>query len=244
MQRSKGKFKELLFIIGAAIFLFTCFPGTNRADDASSLRNSPSDIVRTTFKHIDFSHCAPLRYEVFQTAYTGYLLLTRIGKTNPVKHILTICDLELTSISKRMWVIDLDRGIVLFNTLVAHGKGSGVDRAERFSNKQESHCSSLGFYCTGDIYCGDHGRSLRLSGLDTGFNDAAEARGIVLHGADYVSTGFISQTGRLGRSFGCPAVPADIKDALIDAITDRTCLFIYYPDPVYLSGSGWLIKTI
>ncbi len=110
-----------------------------------------------------------------------------------------------------------EQGLVL-NTWVAHGQGSGDDMANRFSNNNESHQSSLGFYLTDDVYIGKHGKSLRLDGLDNGINSAARARGIVVHAADYVCQNTINQIGRLGRSFGCPAVSPEVAQTVINTI--------------------------
>lgn len=172
---------------------------------------------------------------VFIDAITGWYNLREAGKLPPDSKILSIVDFNLPGSRKRMWVIDLERRKLLFHTLVAHGKGSGGARALRFSNREASHQSSLGFYLTGEVYQGRHGRSLRLDGMDAGFNSNARKRAIVVHGADYVSPGFIERVGRLGRSFGCPAVPAELSDLIIEAIKGKTVLFIAGPDPQYVS---------
>jgi hypothetical protein len=109
---------------------------------------------------------------------------------------------------------------------VAHGQGSGDDKPFAFSNRPNSHQSSLGFYITAGTYFGKHGLSLKLKGLDAGFNTNALDRAIVVHGADYVSKDFIKQHGRLGRSHGCPAVPQELKDAIIHTIKDKTVMYI------------------
>jgi hypothetical protein len=143
-----------------------------------------------------------------------------------------------------MWVIDLAARKVLYNTYVAHGQGTGEDCAMMFSNKMNSHQSSLGFYVTSEVYNGEHGISLRLQGMDEGFNDAAFERDIVVHGAEYVSDKYISENQRLGRSWGCPAVPVKLAEPIINAIKEGTCLFIYYPQAKYLSNSYWLNRKI
>ena len=133
---------------------------------------------------------------------------------------------------------------VLFNTWVAHGQGSGTEYATSFSNTNSSHQSSLGFYVTGTTYNGIHGTSLRLFGMDEGYNDAAFDRDIVVHGADYVSEKFIKEREYLGRSWGCPAVPSNLSLPIINTIKDGTCLFIYYPEKNYLLASNWLNKKM
>jgi len=165
--------------------------------------------------------------ESFSKALEGFYKLKEKGLIQ--KDILTLVDFSLSSIEKRLWVIDLKNNVILFQSLVAHGKNSGSEFAASFSNKEASHKSSLGFYATGETYIGNHGYSLRLDGLENGINNNARDRAIVVHGADYVSNSFIKQTGRLGRSFGCPALPTKISKKVIDIIKDKSCLYIYYP---------------
>ena len=203
-----------------------------------------SNYIYNVYKHIDFSNIDRLSYNTFEKAYRGYLNLRNAGMLSPEKEILSVCDFDLPSTFNRLWVIDLSCGKVLFNTYVAHGQGTGEDCAEAFSNKFESHQSSLGFYVTSDIYKGEHGISLHLLGMDHGFNDAAYDRGIVMHGAEYVCDQFICENDRLGRSWGCPAVPDKLKADIIHAIEGGTCLFIYFPDPKYLKTAYWLNKRV
>ncbi len=154
----------------------------------------------------------------------GYWNLKSRGKV--VKDIITLIDMDKPGIEKRMWIVDVQKGVVLKNTYVAHGKNSGENFAISFSNKVNSHQSSLGFYVTGQTYHGKHGLSLRLNGMDIGFNDNASRRAIVLHGADYVSEEFIRKHGRLGRSHGCPAVPVAENKEIIELIKGGSLLFI------------------
>ena len=147
--------------------------------------------------------------------------------------ILTIIDYSLPSSSKRFIVLDLRHEKLLSHTYVAHGKNSGELYATQFSNENESKMSSLGFYKTGETYCGKHGYSLRLHGLEDGVNDLAYLRNIVIHPADYVSESYLKQYGRLGRSHGCPALPVNESRAIIDQIKGGTCLFIYSKDKGY-----------
>jgi L,D-transpeptidase catalytic domain len=143
------------------------------------------------------------------------------------RDLLTIIDYSLPSTRPRLWVLDLAHGKVLFNELVAHGAGSGDNFAVRFSNVAQSRESSLGLFLTGDTYQGGNGYSLRLRGLDAGVNDLAEERNIVMHGAWYVSADHARSFGRLGRSWGCPALPPAIAPAVIDAIKGGTFLYSY-----------------
>ena len=176
-----------------------------------------------------------LRFEVFQKAMTGYLNLRETGHLAASQHHLTVVDFDLPSTEKRLWVLDLNSDKILFHTLVAHGHNSGENGADQFSNTDQSNMSSLGFYVTGQEYEGKHGHSLRLQGLDEGFNTNAFARSIVMHGADYVSESFIKQNGRLGRSLGCPALPLDQYAQIIDQVKGGSCLFLSKSNAGYTS---------
>ena len=171
-------------------------------------------------------------------AYRGHQVLEEKGVlSNP--DILTVCDFTQSSLSKRMYIIDLKNYKLLLNTYVAHGRNSGLDYAERFSNKPESLESSLGFYVTKNTYQGKHGLSLKLSGLDQGFNDNAEARDVVVHGAPYIGEQR-ANSSYMGRSFGCPAVPQKLAPTVINLIKNGTCLFIYHPNESYIENSSIL----
>jgi hypothetical protein len=173
--------------------------------------------------------------DVFQKALTGYFNIKSNSKLAQNSNIITVVDFNKPSHVKRMWIIDLLSKQLLLNTWVAHGQGSGDDMATNFSDANESHQSSLGFYLADDIYVGKHGRSLRLDGLDAGFNASARARGIVVHAADYVSEGAIAQMGRIGRSFGCPAVSPQVVDQVINTIKGKSVFFINGNNPNYTS---------
>lgn len=155
-------------------------------------------------------------------------------------HVLSVIDFRLPSTAPRLWVIDLDSGAALFTERVSHGRNTGEDAAVSFSNIPGSNQSSLGLFRTGEIYVGKHGRSMKLDGLEVGFNDRARDRAIVVHAASYCTAGHVAQWGRLGRSQGCPALDPAVSDAVIDTIRDGTLLFAYYPDPDWLSGSAAL----
>jgi len=192
------------------------------------------------YQSIAFDPEHELNYEVFSKALTGYENLKKAGLLTQDSHLLTICDFSMSSNTKRLWIIDLEDKKVLFNSLVAHGKNTGEEFATNFSNKESSLQSSLGFYITDATYQGDNGYSLKLLGMDKGFNDAAYRRAIVMHGADYVSDAFAAMHKRIGRSWGCPAVPRELTQSIINTIKGKNCLFIYYPDQNYLSSSEWL----
>lgn len=193
------------------------------------------------FSTIDFSGINQLNPEVFEKAYKGFQKLKAAGKLPQESQILSIVDFSLSSNTKRLWIIDLNSKKVLFNSLVAHGKNTGDEFATNFSNNRNSLQSSLGFYVTDDTYFGGNGYSLRLHGMDKGWNDAALERAVVMHGAKYVSEQFAAQHKRIGRSWGCPAVPSELAQQIIDTVKGKQCLFLYYPDQNYLSSSEWLL---
>jgi hypothetical protein len=153
---------------------------------------------------------------------------------------LTVIDYSLPSSQKRLWVIDLARRRVLYNELVAHGLNSGDERAYSFSNRNGSKQSSLGLFRTDETYYGRHGYSLRLSGLEPGVNDQARDRAIVMHGASYVSRAHLATWGRVGRSWGCPALDERVSPRIISQIRDGSAVFAYYPDRDWLSTSPFL----
>ena len=154
--------------------------------------------------------------------------------------LLTVIDYSLPSTERRLWVIDLAHHRILFHELVAHGEGSGEMFAVAFSNEPRSRQSSLGLFRTEDVYLGQHGESLRLEGLEPGVNDRAMERAIVMHAAAYVSPRVVTTYGRLGRSWGCPALDRTVSRQVIDRIKGGTALFAYYPDPQWLRESKFL----
>jgi hypothetical protein len=178
------------------------------------------------------------RRDVLDLALQAY----RCGRSRGYidRPLLTVIDYSLPSTARRLWVIDVDRGAVLFNELVAHGRNSGDNLAVSFSNQLGSLQSSLGLFRTGDTYIGQHGLALRLNGLEPGVNDRALERKIVMHGADYVSPAIIAAYGRLGRSWGCPALPRGVTAEVIEQIRDGSAVFAYYPDPDWLRSSEFL----
>jgi len=240
---------------GASVVLFTLsLPaiGWNAKDSSKTKRSTIKDSIvvvetpepvkpeaasaGTNFqKHITEIYDATrlkdtgLDFGVFKKALTGYYSFRKSNQVSSTKEVISIVDFNKASTQKRLWIVDLAAKKVLFNTLVAHGQGSGDNYATNFSNTANSHQSSLGFYITSDTYFGKHGLSLKLNGMDNGYNTNALNRAVVVHGAEYVSQSFINQHGRLGRSHGCPAVPVELTPAIIDAIKGRTALFINGP---------------
>ncbi len=176
--------------------------------------------------------------KVVKLAMKAYSCAQSIGIGHP--GILTIIDFSLPSTDKRLWVIDLKTKTIVLNTLVAHGEKTGGLYAKYFSDVSGTHESSVGLYLTGPTFYANDGYSLRLYGLDKGFNDMAYKRDIVIHGAWYVSEAFIKRYGRLGRSWGCPAVPKNEIDPLINRIKDGTLLFAYFPEKKWLAKSKFL----
>ncbi|EJM54135.1 Ykud domain-containing protein [Pseudomonas sp. GM49] len=153
---------------------------------------------------------------------------------------LAVIDYSLPSTEQRLWVFDLKRRKLLFHELVAHGRNSGENMATLFSNQNESHATSLGLFRTQESYRGQNGYSLRMEGLEPGFNDNAYDRAIVIHGAPYVSPVLARANGRIGRSLGCPAVRPAIAHRLIDSMKDGQLLFSYYPDQRWLKSSSYI----
>lgn len=209
-----------------------------KSNENSSLKSLSA--AEQIYMSLNFENITKLDPEVFDKAYLGFQNLKKAGKLDADAHLLSICDFSLSSTQKRLWVIDLNEKKILYNSLVAHGKNTGEEFAQKFSNTESSYQSSLGFYITETTYNGSNGYSLKLLGMDAGYNDAALQRAIVMHGADYVSEDFIKSQKRIGRSWGCPAVPRALAEPIINTIKGKNCLFVYYPDVDYLSQSKWL----
>jgi len=204
---------------------------------------------RTSFRRPSIRSQVPIatntvwpRQEVMDLAVRAY----SCGKSAGVfdGDLLTVIDYSLPSSAKRLWVLDLDRKRVLFHELVAHGENSGDNYAVDFSNQPGSLKSSIGVFRTEDVYRGGNGYSLRLSGLEPGVNDLAMERRIVMHGAAYVSPRSVSMLGRLGRSWGCPALPTGVHRRVIDLIKGGTAVFAYYPDARWLRQSRFLSCSV
>jgi hypothetical protein len=179
---------------------------------------------------------AGLDQKAFEYAWRGYHNLLKKGLIQK-RSVLSICDFSQSSRTKRMYVIDVQHKKLLYRTYVAHGQNSGDEYATTFSNEPDSYKSSLGFYVTQRTYMGHNGLSLKLNGVDSGFNDMAMKRQIVLHGSAYVSDRYMQDYGTLGTSLGCPALPAAISGKIIRTVKDGSVLFIYHPTQQYLSHS-------
>lgn len=181
-------------------------------------------------------HEKGLSMQAFEYAYKGYRLLLEKKIINK-QNYLTICDFSQSSNNKRLYLVDMVSNKVILNTYVAHGRNSGGEYATRFSNRSKSLQSSLGFYVTQNTYYGEHGLSLRVAGLEQGYNDKALKRNIVIHGADYIGDKRLRRSNYMGRSYGCPAIPRKECNKVIDLIKDGSCIFIYHPSKNYLHGS-------
>lgn len=238
-----------LSILGVLVLAACYSPQGSRASDrvligmSDSVVSPPLPAAMDTFHSAvqdKYSRIGLAEYRldtgVFAMAYTGYLNLRAADRTR--SSILTIVDFNVPSDQHRMWIIDLAHDSLLLHTWSAHGKGSGREMATHFSNKPGSLQTSLGFYLTAEEYIGKNGRSLRLDGLDDGFNTNARRRYVVMHGADYVSQDTIDALGYLGNSEGCPAVSHAVNHQVIDWVKDKSVLFITGPGSGY--HSVWL----
>lgn len=173
-------------------------------------------------------------FKCFERACAGYYRIEHR------KDLMTLIDFSKPSTAKRLYIIDMARHRVLLSSHVAHGQGSGGNYATSFGNENGSHKSSLGFFLTGETYVGRNGYSMRLHGLEQGINDKAFERAVVVHGAAYADPSRCAGMGRLGRSFGCPALPQSVSKEAIDMMKDGAVLFIYAPDRQYLAQSEFV----
>lgn len=209
---------------------------TSNITSSAPIFAKPVSDVNTQVQHL--SNKAPkLNRNVLKLALTAYQNADKKGAVK--KPVLTVIDYSLPSNKQRMWVFDVRKERLLYNTYVAHGKNSGVV-ANHFSNRESSKQSSLGTYITKDTYIGHKGYSLNLQGLDRGFNDNAYNRRVVIHGAWYVEPDFIKKAGRAGLSWGCPAIAQTLAKPVINTIKNGSVIFAYFPDKYFLSHSGYL----
>jgi hypothetical protein len=178
--------------------------------------------------------------DVLDLALTATSCAAASGAIDAAPPTLTVIDYSLPSTEPRLWVFDLATGELLFKELVAHGKNTGENLATKFSNQMDSRQTSIGLFVTDDTYVGSNGYSLRLDGLDAGFNDRARDRAIVMHGAPYVNQEIVAAQGRIGRSWGCPALRTAIASKVIDTIRGGSVIFSYYPDQEWLQTSRFL----
>lgn len=225
--------------IASTFLLFIgIIPSSDFRENTEITSKASTDPVATIYQGLKSENGAFPSQEVFALAFQGWTKM----KDNLTSKVLTVIDFSLPSTAKRMWIIDPEKGQILLHSVVSHGRNSGDLMAKSFSNQPESYKSSLGFYKTAETYSGKHGYSLRLDGLEKGFNDQARNRAIVIHGADYAREEFAKSVGRLGRSLGCPALPSELSAQAIDLIKDGSLLFIFGDDNTYLTQSS-LIKA-
>lgn len=259
MTRSNyPKFRILVFpllLLVVICFMFATpakdFLYNKKADTATVLKDSAMPVMHEHKSLSQFAYLYDqmnldslgLSQSAFDYALQGYNDLVSNGQLKN-DHILSIVDFSLPSTKKRLFVIDMSNGKLLFNTYVSHGRNSGKEMATAFSNDANSFKSSLGFYVTGSTYSGEHGYSLRLDGKEAGINDNAYSRDIVMHAANYVNESIIKAKGLLGRSLGCPAVPVVLHKAIINTIKDGTCLFLYSPDSFYITHSKMITQQL
>ena len=196
-------------------------------------------VEASTFARASFSELGSLEENVFDLALGAASCAVKSGVVDQPR-TLTVIDYSRPSTDKRLWVFDLTTRELIYEELVAHGQGTGDNMARAFSNAPDSHQTSLGLFVTDTTYVGKNGYSLRLDGLDKGVNDRARDRAIVMHGAPYVSDAFVKANGRLGRSWGCPAVSDAVARGLIDRVKGGGLVFAYYPDAEWLKTSKYL----
>ena len=230
----------MLRFIVSVLFLFlpcTLFLGGKSSDSTPDFveRAASSDVEAYASLYRSMQLEGVVNWKAFRQAVAGYYKID-----NRKREVLTLIDFSRPSTAKRLFVFDMRERKVLFSSVVSHGKNSGDNYATSFSNEYGSYKSSLGFYLTESTYQGKNGYSLILNGLEKGINDRARERAIVMHGAAYADPSVVSRGGRLGRSFGCPAVPQKLSRPIIDAIKGGSVMYIYAETPEYLAHSSVL----
>ncbi|MDA8561700.1 murein L,D-transpeptidase catalytic domain family protein [Gammaproteobacteria bacterium] len=221
------KLKNIAFISTILIFLVGW---------SSPAKKETNNTINLNKKLISQTH--NLNPKVLNASLKAYYKAEKQGINK--KHILTIVDYSLPSTEKRLWVIDMNKSKILFNTWVAHGTNSGKAKPYSFSNKSKSLKSSLGVFITDAPYTGGKGYSMRIKGLEHNINDNAYNRTIVFHGAWYVNPSFAKTRGMMGRSWGCFAVDKKIIKPLINTIKNKSLLVAYYPDKNWLQHSNFI----
>ena len=211
---------------------------SNLSSSTTGFAAKPVFDINVQTNHL--SQKAPqLNKRVLKLALSAFQTAAKKGAVK--KPVLTVIDYSLPSSKQRMWIFDLRREKLLYNTYVAHGQNSGDTIPRRFSNVLSSKETSLGTYVTQNTYFGSNGYSLNLQGLEKGFNDNAYNRRVVIHGAWYVEPDFIKRSGRAGRSWGCPTVAKTMAMPVINTIKGGSVVFAYYPDRNYLSHTGYAV---
>jgi len=242
----KNNLLSAIFMLASLFFISFIEPNNSieKKADAENIStvivnddNVASSLSSSLYEGLKLSQLG-LSKEALDYALKGYQKLVDAGAVVNSRY-LTIVDFSQSSRKKRFYLLDVKNNKLVHNTFVSHGKNTGIDMAEKFSNKMNSEKSSLGFYLTSATYTGKHGLSLRLSGKEAGINDNAEARGVVIHGAAYVNANRVN-SGYMGRSQGCPALPEADHAKVINIIKDGSVMFIYHPSQNYLQQSSIL----
>ena len=243
--------KSPIFFVLFSVLSSLLFCSTGRAEDlkASNLltidsvyNKAKADFQRYALKVYSAINDTTLNYQAFEQGLTGYW---NLDKRNELKRkdILTIVDFSLPSSEQRMFIIDLCKNKIIYRTIVAHGVNSGGLYARHFSNDENSHQSSIGFYTTTTTYSGKFDLALRIEGMEYS-NSHANSRGVVIHAAKYATYEFLEQNGcTLGRSYGCPALPYENFEQVVEWIKGGTCFYIYYPSRSYVRHSKYLNRT-
>jgi hypothetical protein len=222
--------------VSAPVGVTAAAASTTVATTSAAVTRTSSALSATSWDDVKLGS---IDSEVFQRALGAARCAVKSGAvSNPAT--LTVIDYSKPSTANRLWVFDLRKRELMFEELVAHGQGSGANYATMFSNEPDTHRTSIGLFVTDDTYVGRNGYSLRLNGLDEGYNDRARERAIVMHGAPYVNTAFVKTQGRLGRSWGCPALSEGVARQVIDTVKGGSLVFSYYPDQKWLKSSKYL----
>jgi hypothetical protein len=239
--------RSAITVLATATVCLVATPWLGRQAAAVDAAPAPVSVVTRSVATPSFSRAIDLAAaeaegvspEVLTLALRAIQCATKTGDL-AAPPTLTLIDYSRPSVEPRLWVFDLDSGRLLFKELVAHGRNTGDNLATRFSDEMNSHQSSLGLFVTADTYVGSNGYSLRLDGLEPGFNGRARDRAIVMHGAPYVDGALSAAQGRIGRSWGCPALREAVARDVIDTIRGGGVIFSYYPDDTWLTRSRFL----
>jgi hypothetical protein len=226
-------------LIGIAVCLVGAVPSAISPVEAKAKTTVTRVAALPALMHVDASAAPGISTDVLQMAVGAVSCAVKSGDIETPR-TLTVIDYSLPSTTPRLWVFDVPTGRMLFHELVAHGKNTGENMATSFSDAMNSRQSSLGLFVARDTYVGSNGYSLRLDGLEPGFNSHALERAIVMHGAPYVDASLAKQQGRIGRSWGCPALRQAIAHDVIDTVRGGGVIFSYYPDDKWLSASRFL----
>jgi len=226
-------FKTTLSLLFLLIPLNNSFTVTATKNSSDNLPASELAIGEQLFEEMKLA--GVVNFIAFRQAVAGYNKILQKKKS-----IMTLIDFSKPSTEKRLFIFDMKAKKLLYSSVVSHGRNSGENYAIHFSNEYGSYKSSLGFYLTENTYQGKNGYSLILNGLEKGINDRAKERAIVVHGAPYANPSVATSSGRLGRSFGCPALPPSLTKPIINTIKDGSVLFIYANNKDYLAQSSFL----